>query len=319
MRALAAVLSLLAGCDFVDHVDRVTVDGGPPGSGDAGGGDGGGEACASWQLVSAGATSLALMDEPPVESTRSARVAVTSELGECEERAMPAVEIDADTLTATIRLHAWRQVEGDCAGGAGSITRPVPMLLAAEGTWTIAAEGAEPLSVKVEPGPGGQCGTGGAECRRDCDCDPGQLCLRSVGIGGAHNSCAVACEVDRDCGGAGVCTDVTDGLARVCALGDECNQQGDRPCPDGYSCDLDSDTCTPSFTLDQESRGPCACDADCEAALRCVRSRPEEEGRCQVACPTGGPWCEGAHVCGRAAEDASGLATTDSVCVWLGE
>ncbi len=75
----------------------------------------------------------------------------------------------------------------------------------------------------------------------------------------------------------------------------------------------------PGFTLSQESRGPCDCDSDCAEPLRCVRGGGESEARCQLACPTGGPWCEGAHFCGRAEDDAAGLASTDSVCVWAGE
>jgi hypothetical protein len=49
------------------------------------------------------------------------------------------------------------------------------------------------------------------------------------------------------------------------------------------------------------------------------RSGDDAEPRCQLTCQTGGPWCEGAHVCGAADDDAAGLASTDSVCVWLGE
>ena len=314
MRALTAVLTLLAACDFVEHNDRTQFDAGPGGDGDGGGGG----ACSAWELTSVPVTSLAMMDEPPHETGRSTRVAVTTELGACDQRAMPEVAIDAEALTATIALTVWRKVEGECDGEAGEITRPVVVRLDEVGTWAITADGAEPISVKVDPGAGGQCGVGGGECRRDCDCDPGEQCLRGAGIGGAFSACAIACELDRDCGGNGVCVDVADGLDRVCISGDECNQAGNPACPEGYSCEIDSDSCMASFTLSQESRGPCDCDSDCDEPLRCVRSGSGDPS-CQLACPTGGPWCEGAHFCGRADEDASGLATTDSVCVWAGE
>ena len=319
MRALAAVFSLLAACDFVSNRTSPRLDGGA-GHGDGGSGDGGGGGgvCSAWELSGGRAKALELMDAMPVDTARSVRVGVTTELAACEERAMPVVAIDADQLTVTIELDVWRQVEGDCGEAAGTIVRPVLLRLPEVGTWTISAEGAEPLSLKVDPGPGGACGQGGGECRRDCDCDAGEACLRGVGIGGPYNSCSISCELDRDCGGQGVCLDVDDGLDRVCVIGDECNQQGHPACPDGYSCDLDSDSCTPSFTLDQGSRGPCACDYDCEEPLRCVRGR-DGEPHCEVTCQTGGPWCQGAHACGLAADDAAGLATTDSVCVWLGE
>jgi hypothetical protein len=317
MRALTAVLSLLAACDFVDNRVSPRLDGGTASDRDGGTSSDAG-ACSAWELGRGTATALALMDAPPVDVARSARVEVTTDLAACEERAMPEVTIDAVALTVTIELHVWRQVEGDCGPPAGEISRPVLIRLPEVGTWTISADGAADLSLKVEAGPGGQCGQGSGECRRDCDCDPGEACLRGAGIGGAFTTCAIACELDRDCGGNGICVDADDGLDRVCAIGDECNQQGEPACPAGYSCDLDADSCVPSFTLDQEARGPCACDADCEAPLRCVRSR-DQEPHCEITCQTGGPWCEGAHACGAAADDAAGLATTDSVCIWLGE
>lgn len=313
MRALTAAVLLLAACDFVDHNERILFDAGP--AGDDGGGEG---ACAVWELASAGAIALAPMDEPPYETGRSTRIAVTTELGACDQRAMPEVAIDEESLTATISLPVWRQVEGECDGDAGEVTRPIALRLDEVGTWTITAGGAEPLAVKVDPGPGGQCGQGGGECRRDCDCEPGELCLRGSGVGGPFSSCEVACELDRDCGGDGICVDVADGLLRICAAGDECSQAGNPACPDGYSCDVDSDSCTPSFSLDQASRRTCGCDSDCAEPLRCVRGE-SAEARCQLACQTDGPWCEGAHFCGRADQDAADLASTDSVCVWAGE
>lgn len=315
MRALAAPLALvalLAGCDFYSgDGEGAGRDGGPPGRD-------GGAACAAWTLEPASARALEVMDEPPYETGRSTRIAVTGELAACQERAMPAVALDVATLTATIRLSAWRQTEGDCGPAAGAITRPVVLQLPDPGSWTILADGAEPLTVKVEAGAAGACGTGG-ECRRDCDCPSGEVCLRGIGLGGPLSACVRPCELDRDCAGAGVCADIADGFVRTCVLGDECDPSGEHACPAGFSCDIDADSCTPSFTLGQEARGACACDADCQPGLRCVRARPEEDGHCEATCPTGGPWCAGAHVCGRAADDAAGLATTDSVCVWSGE
>jgi hypothetical protein len=313
MRALIAAVVLLAGCDFYQHKDRPSVDAGVSTA------DGGSEACASWTLESADASALEMMDEPPYETGRSARVMVTTELDECQERAMPLVDLDVESMTVAIRLAVWQQAEGDCGPAEGTISRPVVISIPDPGTWTITADGAEPLSVKFDPGPGGQCGTGGEDCRRDCDCNSGEVCLRATGLGGPFTACVRSCELDRDCGGDGTCADVADSFARSCATGDECEQNGEPACPDGYSCELDSASCTPGFTLSEEARGPCTCDSDCAEGLHCVRGRPDQEAHCEVACPTGGPWCEGAHACGTAAQDASGLATTDSVCVWLGE
>jgi len=312
MRAFAAVPLLFAACDFYSgHPD--------PAADAATSGDDGGDSCATWTLEPASASALEVMDEPPYETGRTTRVSVTMELAECQERAMPSVTVDVGSQTVTIALPVWRQTAGDCAPAEGTIVRPVLMELPDPGSWSIVADGAEPLSVKIDAGPVGQCGAGGGDCRRDCDCDAGEVCLRGTGVGGPFSACVRSCELDRDCGGEGLCADVADGLNRTCAGGDECEQDGNRACPDGYSCELDSSSCTPGFTLSQEARGPCACDGDCQDGLRCVRGRPDEEAHCEVACPTAGPWCEGAHVCGTAAEDASGLATTDSVCIWLGE
>lgn len=311
---LIAAVVLLAGCDFYQHKNSPHADAGtsaPDASSD--------DACASWTLETAAASALEMMDEPPYETGRSARVMVTTELGECQERAMPVVDLDVASMTVAIRLAVWQQIEGDCGPAEGTIRRPVVISVPDAGTWNISVDGAEPLSVKFEPGAAGQCRTGGTDCRRDCDCDPGEVCLRATGLGGPFTGCVRACELDRDCGGDGLCADVADSFARSCATGDECEQSGERTCPDGYSCDLDSASCTPGFALSQEARGPCGCDADCADGLHCVRGRPDQEAHCEVTCPTGGPWCEGAHVCGPASQDASGVATTDSVCVWLGE
>ena len=147
------------------------------------------------------------------------------------------------------------------------------MVLPEPGTWTVVADGAESLSVKVDPGPGGQCGNGGQECRRDCDCDTGEVCLRAIGLGGPFTSCVIACELDRDCGGDGVCVDVADGLDRACVIGDECNRAATRPARTASRATSTSESCTPGFSLDQEARGPCSCDSDCAdgAALRARR------------------------------------------------
>lgn len=313
MRALCLV-ALLAACDFYvsDDGDSAVGDAGPTGP-DARSG----ETCAGWHLATAEASGLAMMDQEPYEVGRTARVAVSTVLGPCDERAMPQVTIAEADSTITVELQVWRQ-DGECTNEM-EITRPVAFRFPAAGTWTIAADGAEPISVKVDPEPGGQCGTGN-ECRRDCDCAGQAVCLRGAGLGGDFNSCARPCELDRDCGGNGTCTDVADGLSRVCSEGGECTQDSALPCPDGFSCDVDTDSCVPGFTLNEETRAPCSCDADCASPLRCVRGAPDElRGRCQITCPTGGPWCEGSHVCGAAADDASGLAGTDSVCIWLGE
>ncbi len=311
MRALAAIALLVAACDFRSGHSERTPDARRAGDG--------GDGCATWTLEPTTAASLALMDQPPYDTSRSVRVAVVTSLGECEMRAMPRAEIDAGALTATIGLAVWRQGGGTCAPAEGGVMRPVVLALPEVGNWTISAEGAEPIAVKIETGVAGQCGTGGSDCRRDCDCDEGEVCLNGTGVGGPFTACVRSCELDRDCGGTGVCADIADGLNRICADGDECNQSGEAACPAGYSCDLDSDSCTPDFTLGEEARGPCTCDGDCAAGLRCVRGQPDADGHCEVTCPTAGPWCEGAHVCGDSDDDAAGLATTDSVCIWPGE
>src|SRR6185503_15758395 len=100
MRALAAIAVLVAACDFRSGHSRGTPDA-RPASGD------GGESCATWTLEPSTAASLALMDQPPYDTSRSLRVAVTTSLGECAMRAMPRVESDAGSLTATIELSVW--------------------------------------------------------------------------------------------------------------------------------------------------------------------------------------------------------------------
>ncbi|MCE9572126.1 MAG: hypothetical protein K8W52_03110, partial [Deltaproteobacteria bacterium] len=89
------------------------------------------------------------------------------------------------------------------------------------------------------------------------------------------------------------------------------------PCGTGYTCTAGA--CASDTALSSATRVGCACDADCAAPLRCVEpAAPGGARRCEVACPTPGPWCSLGHVCGLAEADVAGLAASDSVCGWVG-
>ncbi|MEZ4404252.1 MAG: hypothetical protein R3B06_29790 [Kofleriaceae bacterium] len=268
-------------------------------------------ACARWTTAPAPARALSVVDDPgPFTEGRTFRVAVEYDAGARELAAMPTVERAAATVTITPRT--FRPLL-DSPGASERRRLVVPLSLPA-GTWQIRADGgAAPLDLSVGPAPLRPCGVSGA-CELDCDCAAGERCLAGVGLAGRFTACARPCEVDRDCGGRGVCASLEDGLTDTCTLGTpECGPGA--PCPAGFVCA--DGACAPSFTLTQTSRHFCACDSDCDPGLRCVVG--DSAGRCQAVCPTDGPWCQGAHVCGPAAADVSGLATTDSVCGFLGE
>lgn len=155
-------------------------------------------------------------------------------------------------------------------------------------------------------------------CQMDCDCPDGSQCIGSNGFAGPITQCAQACEVDRDCGGNGACnTTIVDGLNYFCdAALSEC---GDAACPTGYKCEASA--CQPDFVLDESTRTPCSSDADCAAPLRCaLAANPEIQPRCELLCATSSAaWCPSPYACGQAADDTSGVAAVDAVCVLPGQ
>jgi hypothetical protein len=310
----AVALGLLVGCG-----------GGGAGIDGGGGGDGGhgadamivddaGPSCGTtWARVATPATDLALMDPAPLNGDRTFRVAATVTLGPCFDLAMPVIDIDAGGHQVDLGLFAWQPLGADCSDVARSIERPIALLLG-EGTWTLHAD-SQTLMVTVASPPDRACNTAIA-CQMDCDCENGMKCLGGNGLAGEFTQCAVPCELDRDCGGAGDCVTVADGLASACEGADECGDG--RPCAGGYDCVTGA--CTPQTQLGQGSRVTCACDADCAPPLRCVESDyAGRDRRCEIACPTAGPWCNGPHFCGTADQDVADLAPADSVCVYAGE
>jgi hypothetical protein len=296
-----------------DPADDVADDPADDAADDGGDGDDGAGSVCSWQLAPAAAPIEALGADPgPFNPDRTARVQMQTELAPCEELAIPRIDIDEGSATATIELQVFRS-DGDCAGAPRTITRSIALRLPSVARWTVTA-GDRSVELDVEASPDRACGVD-APCAMDCDCAEGLRCLSGSGFAGPFTECGLPCELDRDCGGQGICQSIADGLAFACVGEPECS--ADRPCPKGWQCD--DGACAPRFTLDQDARRACACDDDCESPLRCTRAGPDEPGRCEIACPTDGPWCQGAHVCGEAGMDVAGLAETDSVCVFLGE
>lgn len=275
--------------------------------------DGGDAGAYAWRLTARDATTLyRFEDTSPLAEGRSTRIAIEHDGLACDLWAMPLVEITAATRTVEITPRAF--VRAPACTLSASQTRIVTLALTA-GTWTVRATGApSPLSLTVDPAPARGCGQD--PCTLDCDCDvaAGERCLGAMGFGGPYTACVRPCEHDRDCAGTGACVDLADGHFRTCDTQAECSDA--YPCPGGYACTAGA--CTPTFTLSQESRGPCQDDRGCAAGLRCVAASTGT-GRCEVACRTGGAWCQGAHACGPAAADTSGLAASDSVCGFLGE
>ncbi len=272
-------------------------------------------ACAKWTLAPRPARTIALHDESvAANSARTFRVAIQYEAPSTDLTAMPTINREAGVVTIGVNTFS-----SDQPAGAAEVRRAIVPLKLPAGTWQIVARGAAPapaISVTVRPAPARPCGVVGA-CGMDCDCDEarGERCLSATGLAGAFTQCARPCEVDRDCGGRGRCESVDDGLSEICSMQPECDVA--TPCPAGFVCQAGA--CQPTFVLNQASRGPCGCDDDCATGMRCVGASLAAPGSCQAVCPTGGPWCQGPHFCGTADQDASGLATTDSVCGWIGE
>jgi hypothetical protein len=299
-----------------------------------GGGGGGGaqdiDACAdctpnpdagvyTWRLEPRDATRIyQYEDDSAIAQGRSTRVAVEHGGLACDLWAMPDVVVkDADnTVTITPRVFARTPA---CTLTA-SQTRIVTVSGLTAGTWTVIGGGAStatPLTLTIGAAPGRACGV--SPCTLDCDCDmaAGERCLGAMGFGGPFLACARPCEHNRDCW-EGACVDIADGHFRTCLDGAECDDTGTNPCPPGYACTAGA--CAPSFVLNQGTRHECTSDQDCSGGLRCVEATAAAgASRCEVACRTGGNWCQGAHVCGTAAADLSSLARSDSVCGFLGE
>lgn len=275
--------------------------------------------CGRWTVEERPATAIEPFDPAPVHTDRTTRVVVTVPVAPCERIAMIDVGYTLEGTNAILTPRVWVPVGSDCSDPPVSVARPVALQLPSPGTWTVSVLADTPRSVAIEVGspPDRACNPTLPSCEMDCDCPDGEKCLGFDGLGGVETACAVPCEVDRDCGG-GTCEGwIADGLGFACTpTPPECGD-GD-PCPTGWTCD--GGACQPDFVLAQGTRGECACDADCAPGLRCVVPYdPAAPARCQAICETGGPWCQGAHVCGALGQDLSGLAGTDSVCGWLGE
>lgn len=271
----------------------------------------------TWRLEPRDATRIYhYEDDSPIAQGRSTRVAIEHGGLACDLWAMPTVEVEPADRTVTITPRAFVRTPTCTLTAAQTRIVTVPGLTA--GSWTVLGGGAStatPITFTVGPPPGRACGA--TPCTLDCDCDvaAGEKCLGAMGFGGPFLSCVRPCEHNRDCGD-GACVDIADGHFRTCLDGAECD--GTTPCPPGYACT--TGLCEPTFVLDQGTRHECASDQDCSGGLRCVvATTGTGPNRCEVACRTGGGWCQGAHVCGDAADDLSNLARSDSVCGFLGE
>lgn len=277
-------------------------------------------ACLQWTRVEVASTAPPVSIDPvAVTTARTTRVEITAALTTCDELAMTVVRYDEATRRAFAPVAALRP-DTPCEPRPEPVTRPVALRFPTVGTWTVHAgpdASAPSIEVVVGAPPDRACGVAGA-CAMDCDCtetEPGTRCLGGVGLGGPFTQCARPCELDRDCGGAGVCRDVEDGLTSACVDGIECDDA--RPCADGFACEAGA--CVATFSLGTGNRVACGCDADCAGPLRCIADADGDGARCEVTCPTDGPWCDGAHFCGTRFQDVSGLAAVDGVCGWVGE
>ncbi|MBN1770824.1 MAG: hypothetical protein JXB32_06180 [Deltaproteobacteria bacterium] len=277
-----------------------------------------GDTCPTWRLLDVTPEEVTSGESVAPWVGRTVRLRVTHILDCQQRRAMPEVTVQDEARRVLVRPRVW-DTRRDCMGPAVLITRWIPVSFPSAGTWTIESPpGTVALTVEVDPRPTTGCDTSSRPCDEDCDCGTGQACLSGWGLGGPFTACAAPCEEDLDCRGGGSCIDVDDGFDRTCDDAvPQCGTAG-RECPFGFACD--GGTCRPDYTLGSTARVPCACATDCTPPLLCAE--PTVAGgtrRCEFGCPTGGAWCPGAHVCGDAADDLSGLAGTDSVCGWLGD
>ena len=325
---LAAAL-LLAACSGgadsdppIDAADAAidAIDGGGCGDCDAPDPDAPPPACPSLVLRTRPVRAVAFFEaEPRLHAGRSFRVQIEYDAAPCDQLAMPSWRIGAANSTVAIQANVFTSPE-DCPGLPRRETRVITLRLEA-GTWRLLGTGAAvppQLMVTVGPAPLLPCAPGApGSCLQDCDCLGTDRCLSGQGVGGPFLSCATPCELDRDCGG-GQCTSIPDGHLLTCdTTFAECGGPG-QSCPTGFVCA--GGTCAPDFVLTSSARHECTCDSDCAAPLRCVQPTvPGRTARCEIPCPSGGAWCQGAHACGPASQDVSGLAPSDSVCGWLGD
>lgn len=276
-----------------------------------------GATCPTWRLVEVAPDEVAVGDPVAATVGRTLRIRLSHML-DCQQRfAMPEVVARPELRRVSIRPRIW-DTRRDCMGPARMITRWIPITFATAGVWTIESPpGTTALTIEVGAEPATPCGVAAGLCDEDCDCPEGEVCLGGSGLGGPFTACAVPCELDLDCPDGGSCIDVDDGFDRTCDdLVAQCD--GSEDCPAGFACD--GRACRPDYALGSSARVPCECAADCTPPLICAE--PAEPGgvrRCEYGCPTGGAWCPGAHACGPASGDLSGLASTDSVCGWLGD
>lgn len=278
-------------------------------------------ACTTWRLVETPLTGASLFDPAPLNMTRTARFLAGFVLKCNQMRATPVVTVDATERTIVVRPMLWENTALECAGADLLDHRIVDVLPAANGQWSLRdTAGTEKLAFDVEPPPEGICQYDSlSDCEKDCDCADG-VCLGGNGLVGPFTMCARPCEYDADCPSAQSCISADDGLDHYCDAMQNC--LGSEDCPVGFICE--SKHCMPGYKLNQSSRHECSCDSECDLPLRCVEPAgidriADPVKRCEYPCPSTGGWCPGAHVCGLAKDDLSGLAGTDSVCVWMGE
>jgi hypothetical protein len=306
MRRLAviAVMTACGGNPAAPDANHDQLDAVPPDSDPA---------CGEWTVAMTTGTNLRLADRGSTHYAlgRAVRLAYDLPLTACEQTSMGVVTyFGDDPQMPAVTPYVLRQVGGACTGTAGTVVDVVEYYPPTPGAYMAlltADSSVAAFTVDPEPTPG--CDPTRTPCVTDCDCDTtaGERCIGTA----TSTTCARTCELDRDCNGAGRCTD-----QHVCDDQPECD--GTHACPDGFACTAGA--CTPTFTLSQTTRHECACDADCDPGLRCVRPMfTSGPSRCQAMCETAGPWCQGPHVCGSASSDISGLATTDSVCGWIGD
>lgn len=279
-----------------------------------------GAACFRWQLIEVPVGELVVIDPAPLNPERSMRVRIQYTAGGCDTLAQPIVRFPPATTNVSITARTWRRVGAMCAEDARTVSRVVTFVPPMGRTAVHATPGGVEEAITVAAAPARACDPGLAACEMDCDCGAGEACLGGTGLGGTFTQCARPCEVDLDCAG-GLCTGFDDGLDGIC---DDSSPGCDdtRPCPTGFTCD--GGACAPAFVLNGSSRKECECDADCDPGLSCVRpTDPADPQRCEARCLTGtagsSAVCQGPHVCGDAADDAAGVAVTDSVCVFVGE
>lgn len=271
----------------------------------------------TWRLEArTPATLYRYEDDSPILQGRSTRVAIEHGGLACDLWAMPLVEIEDADNTVTITPRAFAR-EPACTLTA-SQTRIVTISGLTAGTWTVLSPPAAPITLSIGPPPANACTGTVSPCVIDCDCEEeGERCLAAMGFGGPFLSCVRPCEHNRDCA-SGACLDIADGHFRTCVRDTEECHDVSNPCPPGFWCI--SGSCQQTFVLNQSTRHECMTDQDCLDGLRCVEATAAAgPNRCEVACRTGGNWCQGAHVCGTAAADLSNLARSDSVCGFLGE